>query len=1800
MSIQSPTFASIVITLIFLAAPVCAQAFLQVNEVDQFGSIIENGSVDRDGRKLGEQDIANGVKQGIKVFIRNTGSANLTLGLPVLSGISPDQFVLNTSGYWTTVPPGMNTSFLVNFDPDTTGFKTAYVSFTHNAPNTNAPFIFEVSGVGSTDQWTTQHFGAWYATSRHNAPMNRGRHGMVSTGDQTIIWGGWDAFTNPLDNGGVYDVETNAWLDKPNLNNSGSPGAPMAHSSPKLIWAGAYLLVLGSSPDTRGVYDLQNDVWLASKANLINSPYYFYYRCMWDQESGKLLVFYGGDGNETLKALYDLAADTWIVASSPPIAPRGCTNILRIPQGYFIWGGSFYETGMRYDDGAIFHPETNTWSQPSGLLGGAPNASEPRTEHLTRYLPSSGKVFIFGGTDALGELLPTGNLYDPVTDTWSQITQVNGPFSQGLYNYYYYSMSQTSQMLFPAGESVIMDDEMRTYDVATNSWRDGYQAVYGSVFVSNTVMNWGESNVPSNFDPGKGLIFQPNVLPGLLVREDNATDGFIIKNGAVPIGERDFGLVSTTSSDSSTFYIQNTGTTLITLGVPTISGDTGDFSLNTTGSNTVLSQNQSTSFTITFAPTSGGDKRITLSFTHDALNDSSPFSFDLIGEGQVPPIPLIDVRENDANGVAIINGSAASGGRDFGEQQIDLGQSAPLTIFVRNSGGVDLDLGLPTAGGSDGEAFVVSANAFPVTLAEGESASFTIAFDPVDVGAKNADITFTHNGVNSPTPFMLKVSGIGVPVPAPAIEVHDVSVAGPLVANGAAASGNRDFGEQDINVGESSSRTIVVRNIGDADMTLGTPQLGGADAGEFILFTSSFTSTLAPAASTSFTMTFDPSTEGTKSASVSFVHDGDNTSSPFSFSIAGSGIITPAALIELREQSVDGVVIPSSSQAENGRDFGQQSIDAGATAPLAVHVLNTGTAVLNLGAVQIVGGDAASFVLNTSGMSSALTPGQSTSFTLAFDPATLGVKAALVQLFHDAANESSPFSFFIEGEGVPAPVPVIDVREQSTGGPVISHGGTPAGGAFGDIEVGASSAIFTVVIRNEGTAQLQLGTPLVEGAASASFDLHLDGYALTVDPGAATSFGVSFSPSSEGAAQCQVRFTHNDASTSAPFWFNVSGSGIVHHAGHLVVLDHGTGGEISHDAPAAGSRDFGERGVADGASAPALIELRNDGDAAITLGFPVLSGDDASDFALNLSGASTVLDAAESVLFAVVFDPSSSGPKHAYLSFAHDAPNATTPFGFHVSGIAVAPAMPSLDVREGTLAISHGEAAHHGRLFADRNVADGPSDWTSITVSNSGDAPLVLGLPQLSGLNAVDFALDLTSFSSTLAPANSTVFRVAFDPSSTGTKVALVSFTHNALNAPSPFSFALGGAGVQDGHGRIEVTLDGIAISHFSAPAQGNFGPVTVGASAQASLTVMMKNTGDGVLALSQPQALGQHAGDFPLDSSAMALVLAPGELTSFTVAFSPQAQGAREANITIAHDGDNVSSPFVFMVAGTGEAPLASGIAVREGIDGGLSITAGSSAMGARIFADQLAGAGSSESLEIVISNTGSAPLVLATPTLAGSAAIHFAIDASSMNLNLDVSEETRFSLRFVPLEPGLKVATLLFEHNAANAPSPFSFNISGVGIEADQPPPPPPATESLQIDFPVLFAAHKGMDFSGQLTANGGVPAYTWQIASGPEWLSIDPATGAISGVPPMGPNRAEDFTVVVTDNDGNEDSVVMYVVIGPPAGENGEDVGVGPDKAPSCSMRADSSGGIVAVLGLLAAAIMALRRGRLLSRI
>lgn len=112
---------------------------------------------------------------------------------------------------------------------------------------------------------------------------------------------------------------------------------------------------------------------------------------------------------------------------------------------------------------------------------------------------------------------------------------------------------------------------------------------------------------------------------------------------------------------------------------------------------------------------------------------------------------------------------------------------------------------------------------------------------------------------------------------------------GPTIANGATASGARDFGSQDIANGATATLSIVLTNNGTTSMTLQTPTLGGANGADFVLNTGSFSTTVAANAATSFTVAFDPTTAGTKNATVSIGHNAGNTNNPFVFSVTGTG-----------------------------------------------------------------------------------------------------------------------------------------------------------------------------------------------------------------------------------------------------------------------------------------------------------------------------------------------------------------------------------------------------------------------------------------------------------------------------------------------------------------------------------------------------------------------------------------------------------------------------------------------------------------------------------------------------------------------------------------------------------------------------------------------------------------------------------------------------------------------------------------------------------------------------------------------
>ncbi|CAG0928948.1 hypothetical protein PLCT1_00866 [Planctomycetaceae bacterium] len=132
----------------------------------------------------------------------------------------------------------------------------------------------------------------------------------------------------------------------------------------------------------------------------------------------------------------------------------------------------------------------------------------------------------------------------------------------------------------------------------------------------------------------------------------------------------------------------------------------------------------------------------------------------------------------------------------------------------------------------------------------------------------------------------------------------------------------------------------------------------------------------------------------------------------------------PAPLIDVREGSLGGTVIANGAASGGSRDFGSRDINLGATASLSIFVVNNGSAALNIGTPTLTG-DVGDFVVSIAGMSSTIGAGQSTSFSIAFDPASIGTKNATVSFTHNDASTTNPFTFGVTGNGTqPGPLTI--------------------------------------------------------------------------------------------------------------------------------------------------------------------------------------------------------------------------------------------------------------------------------------------------------------------------------------------------------------------------------------------------------------------------------------------------------------------------------------------------------------------------------------------------------------------------------------------------------------------------------------------------------------------------------------------------------------------------------------------------------------------------------------------------------
>lgn len=368
-------------------------------------------------------------------------------------------------------------------------------------------------------------------------------------------------------------------------------------------------------------------------------------------------------------------------------------------------------------------------------------------------------------------------------------------------------------------------------------------------------------------------------------------------------------------------------------------------------------------------------------------------------------LPEINMAGNGNN---IADGSAStstSNNTDFGVTSVTSG-TITRTFVISNTGFSNLTISSIAFSGTHAADFSVTTSP-AATIAPGGTSSFVVTFNPSASGVRNATITINNNDFDEGA-FEFAIAGTGA---TPDIEVRGNNVVIADDDNTPVSADFTTYGSIAV-TGGSLTRTYTITSPASASiaLTLGTITLTGTNASQFSVTQPSVT-TLNPGESTTFTVTFDPSTTGTKNAVVNIAND-SATKNPYNFSIQGVGKNPEINVISNFVNINSGDTTPSVS---DGTDFGTVSIEAGLTVNTFT-IRNTGVGPLSISSVMITGPDALNFVLNTNPAAN-VAEGASTSFMLSFNPNTLGVKNATIYIYSDDSDEN-PFTFAITGLGV--------------------------------------------------------------------------------------------------------------------------------------------------------------------------------------------------------------------------------------------------------------------------------------------------------------------------------------------------------------------------------------------------------------------------------------------------------------------------------------------------------------------------------------------------------------------------------------------------------------------------------------------------------------------------------------------------------------------------------------------------------------------------------------------------------------
>jgi hypothetical protein len=402
----------------------------------------------------------------------------------------------------------------------------------------------------------------------------------------------------------------------------------------------------------------------------------------------------------------------------------------------------------------------------------------------------------------------------------------------------------------------------------------------------------------------------------------------------------------------------------------------------------------------------------------------------------------------------------------FGAQQVAT-LSAPQTLTITSTGASAVTFGTPVITGD----FSETDNCAGQTLPLGASCTLQIVFAPTATGPRSGQLTLYANIPGGQAIVLLNGTGTS---PSSIVLTPLALVFPATIVNQTAAA-----------------QIITVANLGGTPATLQAPILTGNTA-DFAIAASTCGATLAPSTACSLSITFTPSTSGSRAAVLS---------------------ITDSAGTQSAELSGTGLSPATDTLSPIALSFPTQQIGT-TSAPQQVTLTNNGGVALTLITASVSPGDFQ--VTNACGNS--LAPHAACALNVTFSPTAVGPRTATLSVTDQFRTQT------------------VSLTGIAIAGPGVSL--SPVTLNFAPIGVGLFAGAQTLTLTNNG------GAPLTVSGLSISpgFTVAANTCTSAVAVGSACTLTVIFAPTAAGPFAGTLTLTDNAPSGSQTT--SLSGTGI--------------------------------------------------------------------------------------------------------------------------------------------------------------------------------------------------------------------------------------------------------------------------------------------------------------------------------------------------------------------------------------------------------------------------------------------------------------------------------------------------------------------------------------------------------------------------------------------------------------------------------------------------------------------------------